>query len=66
MIIMGFSEKTKLEVKKKANFQCCMCRGFIVDVHHIIPTNENGPDTIHSDLTPKKIYAKWSYVLQKT
>lgn len=42
---MAFSEKTKLEVKKKAMFQCCRCHEINVDVHHIDWQRENGPDT---------------------
>ena len=45
---MPFSEKVKLEVKKRANFTCCWCedRQRKVDVHHIVPQAEGGPDTI--------------------
>ncbi len=43
---MAFSESVKLEVKKRANFQCCMCGKLFVQVHHIIPQSENGSDDI--------------------
>lgn len=43
---MAFSEQIKLEVKKKAMFQCCRCRATGIDAHHIIPQHEGGPDTI--------------------
>lgn len=43
---MGFSDATKLKVKKKADFTCCWCRDRRnkVEVHHIIPEAEGGPD----------------------
>ena len=43
---MTFSEELKLEVKKKAMFQCCRCRAISVEVHHIVPQHEHGEDTI--------------------
>lgn len=43
---MAFTEKLKLEVKKKAAFRCCRCHEIGVDIHHIIPQAENGPDDI--------------------
>jgi hypothetical protein len=44
---MPFSEQLKLTVKQKANFTCCWCqeRRNKVDVHHIIPESDGGPDT---------------------
>lgn len=41
-----FTEKTKLEVKKKAMFQCCRCHETGIDVHHIIPQKDGGSDDI--------------------
>ena len=43
---MSFSETLKLEVKRKADFTCCWCqdRRNKVEVHHIIPESEGGPD----------------------
>lgn len=43
---MGFSEQVKLEVKRKAAFQCCRCRSMRVEVHHIIPQEHGGSDDI--------------------
>ncbi|MFC2062673.1 HNH endonuclease [Chloroflexota bacterium] len=43
---MGFSEQVKLEVKRKAAFQCCRCRSIGVQVHHIIPEEHGGSDDI--------------------
>jgi hypothetical protein len=43
---MAFLESTKLQVKRKADFTCCWCRDRRnkVEVHHIIPEAEGGPD----------------------
>jgi len=43
---MAFLESTRLQVKRKADFTCCWCRDRRnkVDVHHIIPEAEGGPD----------------------
>lgn len=42
---MSFSESIKLGVKKKAMFRCCRCQNIGIDVHHIIPEKDHGPDT---------------------
>lgn len=42
---MPFLEKMKLEVRRKAHHQCCMCKALGIEIHHIIPQEENGPDT---------------------
>lgn len=41
---MPFSEKIKLEAKRKAAFQCCICRQVVVglEAHHIIPEEFGG------------------------
>jgi hypothetical protein len=41
---MPFSERTKLNVKRKADFSCCWCeeREHRIQVHHIIPECEDG------------------------
>lgn len=43
---MPFSERTKLEAKRRSAFRCCVCQHIFVEVHHIIPQEEDGPDTI--------------------
>jgi hypothetical protein len=43
---MAFSENVKLEVKKKSAFQCCRCHEIGIDVHHILPQADKGPDTV--------------------
>src|SRR5260221_2670404 len=42
---MGFSEPTKLSVKRKAHFSCCLCHSLGVEIHHIVPEGESGPDS---------------------
>lgn len=41
---MPFPEPLKLEVRRKANFRCCCCRQFYVEIHHIIPQFQGGKD----------------------
>jgi hypothetical protein len=40
-----FSEETKLAVKKKSHFSCCLCHAVYVEAHHIVPESEAGSDT---------------------
>jgi hypothetical protein len=44
---MPFSEPLKLTVKQKANLTCCWCqeRRNKIEIHHIIPESQGGPDT---------------------
>ncbi|TET46666.1 HNH endonuclease [candidate division TA06 bacterium] len=42
---MPFSEKTKTDVRKKSHFSCCLCQALGIEVHHIIPEQENGTNT---------------------
>ncbi|MCP4427826.1 MAG: HNH endonuclease [Chloroflexi bacterium] len=44
---MGFSELLKQTVKIRADFTCCWCNNKQnkVEIHHIIPQSEDGPDT---------------------
>lgn len=41
---MAFSEVVKKEVRIKAHHCCCICKSVGVEVHHIIPQEEGGPD----------------------
>jgi hypothetical protein len=43
---MAFSEKIKLLAKQKAAFRCCLCHKPFVEIHHIIPQAEGGPDSL--------------------
>lgn len=42
---MAFTEQLKLSVKRRSHFCCSLCHVLGVEVHHIIPQSENGPDT---------------------
>jgi hypothetical protein len=41
---MAFTEATKLVVKRKAHFSCCLCRSVGIELHHIVPQADGGPD----------------------
>ena len=43
---MPFSENLKLEVRRRAAFQCCICHETGVDIHHIVPQSESGLDDL--------------------
>ena len=43
---MAFSEETKKEVRQKAAYQCCRCRNFGPEVHHILPQKDGGDDSV--------------------
>jgi hypothetical protein len=46
---MAFPENVKLEAKRRAHYQCVICRQLVfVEVHHIIPESEKGPDTLEN------------------
>ena len=45
---MAFSELTKLEVKKRAAFRCCRCQSIGIEIHHIVPQADKGPDTLEN------------------
>ena len=45
---MAFSEKVKLEAKQRADFCCVVCHQPFVEVHHIVPQFDGGPDTIEN------------------
>lgn len=44
---MPFAESLKKEVREKSNYRCCICEQVQIDleVHHIIPESDGGPDT---------------------
>lgn len=42
---MAFSEPLKAKIRRKSHHQCCLCKAIGVEVHHIIPQEEGGPDT---------------------
>jgi uncharacterized CHY-type Zn-finger protein len=43
---MPFSEKTKLEAKRKSHFACVICHQPFVEVHHILPQADGGSDDL--------------------
>jgi hypothetical protein len=43
---MSFAESLKLDVKHKSAFRCCRCQAIGVEIHHIVPQAEGGPNTI--------------------
>ena len=45
---MSFSESLKLDVKQRSAFRCCRCQSIGVEIHHIIPQADKGPDTIEN------------------
>ncbi|WP_299684165.1 HNH endonuclease signature motif containing protein [uncultured Dokdonia sp.] len=45
---MAFTEKVKYVIRKKALQRCCICHNIGVEIHHIIPQAENGPDTLEN------------------
>lgn len=42
---MGFTDTQKLRARRKADWRCCICGRFGVDIHHIEPQSEGGPDS---------------------
>lgn len=45
---MSFSLQITNQVKEKSAFQCCRCRSIGIEVHHIIPQKDGGPDTFEN------------------
>lgn len=43
---MDFSEETKKQIRKMAMFKCCFCQSLDIEIHHIIPKQENGTNDI--------------------
>lgn len=43
---MSFPDSVKQEACRKAHFMCVACHAPFVEVHHIIPESEGGPDTL--------------------
>jgi len=47
---MPFSESVKQEIKYKSGFLCAVCEQLGVDVHHIVPEEVDGPNTIENGI----------------
>ena len=45
---MPFSEKLKQSVRRRAHFSCCLCKALGVEIHHIVPQEDKGPDTVEN------------------
>jgi hypothetical protein len=45
---MPFPDHIKLSAKVSAAFRCCVCHKKFVEVHHLIPEAEGGPDTLEN------------------
>jgi len=45
---MAFSQKLINEAKEKAAFKCCRCQSIGIEVHHIIPQEDKGPDIFNN------------------
>src|ERR1700741_2657614 len=48
---MPFTEETKLGVKRKSHFRCCLCHALGIEIHHIVPQADGGLDT-HDNAAP--------------
>jgi hypothetical protein len=42
---MAFTAALVRDVRRRAHFQCCLCKTVGVEVHHIVPKAEGGKDT---------------------
>lgn len=42
---MAFSELLTKNIRRRCHFQCCLCKALGVEIHHIVPQSERGPDT---------------------
>jgi len=45
---MPFPERIKKEAKRRGHYKCVVCHEPLVEVHHIIPQKEGGPDTLEN------------------
>ena len=45
---MAFPESVAREIKRRAHFQCCLCKAIGIEIHHIIPQAERGPDAFEN------------------
>lgn len=43
---MPFGDQIRREARRKAHYCCCWCAQPFVEVHHIIPQEDDGPDTL--------------------
>lgn len=45
---MSFTEKIKTEARKRSAYRCCACHKPFVEIHHIIPQSQGGPNTLEN------------------
>ncbi len=45
---MSFDEALKADVRRRAHFTCCLCHEIGVEIHHIVPRAEGGPDDVEN------------------
>ncbi len=45
---MAFSQKIIDQVKEKAAFRCCRCQSIGIEIHHILPQKDDGPDAFEN------------------
>lgn len=45
---MAFNQQIITRVKEKASFRCCRCQEIGIEIHHILPQKDNGPDTFEN------------------
>lgn len=45
---MAFIQKIIDQVKRASAFRCCRCQSIGIEVHHIIPQKDKGPDTFEN------------------
>lgn len=43
---MSFPSSVALEVRRRSHFQCCLCKGIGVEIHHIVPQADGGSDSV--------------------
>jgi hypothetical protein len=43
-----FPEAIAKEARQRAHYQCCLCKALGVEIHHIVPQAEGGPDTLEN------------------
>jgi len=42
---MPFTEELKKSMRRRSDMRCCLCRDLGVEIHHILPEADGGPDT---------------------
>jgi hypothetical protein len=45
---MSFPESLTKDVRRRAHFQCCLCKTLGIEIHHITPQAEGGSDTFEN------------------